>query len=67
MLLLLSAVVISALLGESSDSLIIFMILMMTGMLGFWQEHKAGKAMEKLRNMIAAKHSVVRDGQELIL
>ena len=67
MLLLLSAVVISAMLGESSDSLIIFMILMMTGMLGFWQEHKAGKAMEKLRNMIAAKHSVLRDGQELLL
>jgi Mg2+-importing ATPase len=67
MLLLLSAVVISALLGESSDSLIIFMILMITGMLGFWQEHKAGKAMDKLRNLIAAKHAVMRKGQELQL
>jgi Mg2+-importing ATPase len=62
-LLLVIAVVLSAVLGESSDSLIILFILVATALLGFWQEANAGRAMEKLRNMIAVTHTVLRDGQ----
>ena len=67
MLLLVIAVILSAFVGESSDSLIIFLIIIITGLLGYWQESNAGKAMEKLRRIIEMKHTVLRDGQpELI-
>jgi Mg2+-importing ATPase len=63
-LLLVVAVILSALLGETSDTLIILTILLTTGLLGFWQELNAGRAIEKLRSMIARTHTVVRDGVE---
>lgn len=63
-LLLVIAVILSSVLGESSDALIILFILIVTGLLGFWQEVNAGRAFEKLRKMIESKHSVLRDGME---
>lgn len=66
-LLLLVAVVLSAVLGQSSDSLIILFILLATALLGFWQEVKAGRAMEKLRSMIETRHTVLRNGVQLQL
>jgi Mg2+-importing ATPase len=66
-LLLVIAVILSALLGQSSDSLIILFILLTTGLLGFWQESNAGRAMEKLRSMIEMKHTVLRDGLQMQL
>jgi P-type Mg2+ transporter len=66
-LLLLIAVCLSAILGESSDSIIIFIILLITGLLGFWQELNAGRAMEKLRKLTEMKHTVLRNNQPLQL
>ena len=66
-LLLVIAVILSAILGESSDSLIILFILITTGLLGFWQEVNAGRAMEKLRSMIEMRHVVIRNGQQVQL
>ncbi len=66
-LLLVIAVILSMLLGESSDSLIILFILLSTGLLGFFQELNAGRAMEKLQQMIEMKHTVRREGQLLQL
>lgn len=63
-LLLVIAVILSAILGEVSDTLIIFSILVLTGLLSFWQELHAGKAVEKLREMIEIKSLVVRNGNE---
>jgi len=61
-LLLVIAVILSALLGQSSDSIIILFIVLTTGFLGFWQESNAGRAMEKLRSLIEMKHTVLRAG-----
>jgi len=61
-LLLVIAVILSALLGQSSDSIIILFIVLTTGFLGFWQESNAGRAMEKLRSLIEMKHTVLRGG-----
>src|SRR5664279_4507964 len=66
-LLLVIAVILSAVLGESSDSFIILFILLTTGLLGFWQELNAGRAIEKLRSMIEMKHTVLRDGRQMQL
>jgi Mg2+-importing ATPase len=66
-LLLVAAVILSAILGESSDSLIIFLILIVTGLIGYWQESNAGRAMEKLRSFIEMKHTVLRDGIQVVV
>ena len=63
-LLLVIAVILSALLGATSDVFIIISILLFTGTLSFWQERNAGKAVEKLRSIILVKCTVFRDGKE---
>jgi P-type Mg2+ transporter len=66
-LLLAVAVFLSAILGQSSDSIIILCILLTTGLLGFWQELNAGRAVDKLRSLTEMMHSVLRDNQRLLL
>ena len=48
-LLLAVAVALAAVLSDYTNSLIIFGILLLTGILGFWQEYKADRAVKKLR------------------
>ena len=60
--LLIAAVILSALLGETSDTIIILFILLSTGLLSFFQERNAGRAVEKLQQMIKSKAVVLRDG-----
>lgn len=62
-LLLAVAAVLSGLLGESSDAIIILVILLATCLLGFWQEASAGRALAQLRKMIENKHTVLRSGK----
>lgn len=62
-LLLLAAVILSAILGERSDAIIILFILLATGLLSFFQERNAGRTVQKLQALIAVKSTVVRDGQ----
>lgn len=63
-LLLVVAVLLSALLGEFADTLIILFILLATGLLGFWQELHAGRAMEKLYKMVEMNSTLVRGGKQ---
>lgn len=63
-LLLVAAVILSAFLGETSDVLIILFILLATGVLSFWQESNAGRAVEKLQSIIQLNSTVWRDGKE---
>ncbi|HVZ26919.1 MAG TPA: magnesium-translocating P-type ATPase [Sediminibacterium sp.] len=63
-LLLVAAVILSAFLGETSDVVIILVILIATGVLSFLQERHAGKAVEALRSVIRTKATVLRNGQE---
>ena len=63
-LLLVAAVILSAILGETSDVFIILFILLATGIMSFIQERHAGKAVEKLRSIIRTKVNVLRDGKE---
>lgn len=66
-LLLVVAVILSGLLGETSDTFIILFILVATGVSGFIQELNAGRAVEKLQSMIALTHHIIRDGKEIHL
>ena len=62
-LLLVAAVILSGIMGETSDVFIISFILLATGIMGFIQERRASKAVEKLRSIIRTKVKVVRDSK----
>jgi len=63
-LLLVFAVILSLILGEYSDSIIVLSVLFFTGIFGFMQERNAGHAVEKLKELVHSKATVKRDGNE---
>ena len=68
-LLLVFAAGLSMFLGERVEALIIFFIVFVSGVLGFWQEHGAANAVAKLLAVVQIKANVRRDGkpQEITL
>ena len=63
-LLFLSAVLSFTLLDDATNGVIILVILVLSGLLGFWQELSAADAVAKLLGMIETKVAVLRVGQE---
>jgi Mg2+-importing ATPase len=62
-LLLFIAAVLSIGVGEQLDGLIILGILISSSALGFWQEHRAADAVERLLALVRTTATVVRDGR----
>lgn len=63
-LILILAVVLSALLGEYINTLIILAILLLSGFFSFWQERNAHRAVQKLSAVVQVKATVMRAGNE---
>src|SRR5450759_3330178 len=63
-LILLFATVLSLFLHNIVDASIILAIVVISGLLGFWQEHSASNAVEKLLAMVQVTALVFRDGNE---
>ena len=61
-LILLFATGLSLFLHDPINALIILTIVFVSGLLGFWQEHSATNAVEKLLAMVQIKATVLRDG-----
>ncbi len=64
LLLLCTALLSFSLIEERTNAVIIIFILLLSGLLGFWQELSAADAVAKLMKMIETKATVIRDGQE---
>lgn len=62
--LLLGAILVSILFGEYIEALIIVVIVLLNGILGFVQEYRAEAALEKLKELTGDDTLVIRDGKE---
>ena len=63
-LILIVAAFMSYFLGDRTNSLIILAIVLVSGLLGYWQEKGASDAVDKLLAIVQTKAMVRRDGRE---
>lgn len=62
-LILIGASLVSAVIGEMADAVVIILIVVLNAALGVIQESKANKALEALKKMAAPEAKVIRDGK----
>ena len=60
-----TAAILSAVVHNTDDLVIILILLFFNAIVGFWQEYQAGNAIEQLKKNLALKARVFRDGQWL--
>ncbi|HEX9021352.1 MAG TPA: cation-translocating P-type ATPase [Nitrospirota bacterium] len=65
-LLLIAAAAVSGVIGDLSDALMIFVIVVLNAVIGFSQEYRSEKAVAALRRMAATSATVVREGKQNI-
>ncbi|MGC9517942.1 MAG: calcium-translocating P-type ATPase, SERCA-type [Methanomicrobiales archaeon] len=66
-IILIAATIISFLIGETLDAIVIIVIIILNGIFGFVQEYRAEKAIEELKKLTVLKSRVLRNGKEVEL
>ena len=61
-LILLAAAIIAGIVGDLTDTIVILVIVLLNAFLGFFQEYRAEKAMQALKQMAVTQARVIRDG-----
>src|SRR3989344_2142860 len=62
--MLITAITLSFMVGDMIDGLLILTILILNAGLSFWQEYKASREINLLKNYEPPKSRVIRDGHE---
>ena len=60
-LILLAAAIISGIIGDVTDTVVILIIVVLNAVIGFFQEYRAEKAMEALKQMSIVQSQAIRD------
>jgi Ca2+-transporting ATPase len=66
-IVLLVAATITAILGDVKDTVVILAIVVLNGIVGFVQEHRAEQALDALKRMASPTARVVRDGETILV
>ncbi len=66
-IVLLAAAVVTALLGDLKDTVVILAIVILNGIVGFVQEYRAEQALDALKRMASPTARVVRGGETLLV
>lgn len=64
MYIMMVAIFISFFVGHTSDTYFIIVVVVSNAIVGFYQEHKANKSLNSLKNLIKQKTRVLRSGRE---
>jgi Ca2+-transporting ATPase len=66
-LILVFASMISFVLGETTDAVVIAAVVVLNAVLGFVQEYRAERAMDALKELAAPKATVMRGGRQMVI
>ncbi len=57
------AAIVTLILGEYVDTIVILIVAIINALIGFFQENKAEKALDNIKNMLSLKANVMRNGK----